>query len=151
VALGDEMEAVLRAELGELLGRDRDALGAGAVLAFADQLDRLLAEAEALPELQDPVVDLAEEAVAGDRAWGGRGLLLLGALAAFRDGPLSGQLEGSARACLCSRPVRSGFAYVQAASPGGCGRRENGRHSGGAHARPPHIGQADGGRRTTTP
>jgi hypothetical protein len=88
VARGDEMEAVRGAELGEFLRRDRDALGAGAVLALADQLEGLLAEAKALPELQDPVVDLAEELVGGDRAWGGREVLVLGALAAFRDGPL---------------------------------------------------------------
>jgi hypothetical protein len=108
VARGDEAEAVRRAELDELLGRDRDTLGTGAVLALADELERLFVEAEALSELQDPVVDLAEEVVGGVWPWGARELVLLRALLAFRGGPSFGRLERSAQACLSStaRSVR---------------------------------------------
>jgi hypothetical protein len=77
--------------------------------------------------------------------------VLLRALLVFRGGSLSVSSNVAPRPAGVQRPVRSGFAHVQAASPGGPGRRENGRHSGGAHVRRPHIGQADGGRRTTTP
>jgi hypothetical protein len=86
VSVGDEVKAVRRAELDELLGRDGDALGAGPVLALADQGERLPAEAEALPELQDPLVDLAEEIIGGNRRWGDQELVLLGVLTAVRDG-----------------------------------------------------------------
>lgn len=80
----DDVKAVGVSQLGELRSRDGDPLRAGRVIALADELEQLLAEAEPLVQLDDPVVHLAEEVV---RAFSARLLrepLLLGDMTALR-------------------------------------------------------------------